>query len=454
MFKWVLIGVVGSCFSVCCGDVRAEGYAVQVGAFSSLEHAEVHSAEIRLQGIEPVSVFAEESAKFGMQYKVLVSGFASRADASKQKETLAGQGIDGFVRQAQSYDIAAVRAVINGATESNIFATSHPLTVVVDEALTASMAAQRSELLASDTTSPQTLERYFEFLDALPDSSTAKGAEIITYASYTFSGKSAYDGVMYDFSAANDLLQKVASGSVAASPAHRLRAKAMLAHSLHYYSQNYLDTLPAYREILALHLENQSWVQAAKIRMEIAGASYELAERSGFDWGELQPVILSIWDEAVAMQEPFLEGAGEGNRQIRNYTSRIGLMLSETYIEQEKWEETKEIAQNLIAMYREYPECKGILAEAYCHLGKVGIKLRDKQLCYEAVDHAIELSNQAGRVWGDVNRDPLWKAYALKNAAAYYFDEPDEVRRRIKDDMYRLFPNHPGLETYFGGGNL
>lgn len=438
--------------SLCSLSLYAGSVTLQAGAFKTEDEAWQVARELELTGL-PISVRSEESAEKGLFHKVLLGNFETRAEADAIKADLNAKGISTFVRANANHDLSAVRAAINGTSTTDYFkTTTKPLASSAETS--SSLVAEDTELkelLQKSTTSPETLRRFTGAINSAPDENGAKAKAILALGHYTFSGKSAYRGLNYDLSESRRLLLMVANGEIAAVAEDQVEAQEMLAHQLHYYTRDYIAALDAYRQVLASHIERGNSWKVAKTRAEIAATIYELAKVSGFNRAEAQNALEQQWTEATAHQEPYLNGETDDAMRVRNYTFRIGLMLTEILMEQKKWMEAKQIGLSLTQMYADFRECRGLMAESYCHLAKVGLNLRDKQLCYSAIAEAIKYGEMSGKTWGDVNRDPVWKAYALKNAGAFYFEESQETKDQIKAQMHSKFPEHPGLKTYFGG---
>jgi len=91
------------------------------------------------------------------------------------------------------------------------------------------------------------------------------------------------------------------------------------------------------------------------------------------------------------------------------------------------------------------------LAEAYCHQAHIYIELKKPALALASAEMAIKLLDKRKKPqWGDINRDPLWKAYAWKNTALHALSAPLKERQALEAEMKNRFPNHPGLKYYFG----
>ncbi len=427
-------------------------FVVQVGAFKSEEEAAGKAAALQDPVLNPVRVQQEETGDKGFFYKVFVGDFESRAEAEKAKADLRARGVFGYVRAATSFDVSAVRAALNGPAEDFFTTGSQPLArIEAFPTLPASLALMRKSAFSGTSTAPAVLRAAKSYIEQIPDDHPAKGQDIVYLAHLTLSGKSAYSGQKHDLTAVKQMLSKVANGEIAALPRDRDTARFKIAHILHYYDHDYVNALKAYKQLLADQITYGRAANVAKMRMEVASTSYELAKRSGYDRGELLVPISMLWDDAVLHQQDFLSTNTQEAKDVREFTSRIGLMLSEILMEQQQWEQAKELAARIVDSYSEFEETQGEVAEAYSHLAHIGIELNDKDLCYSSADAAIEILKNTGTVWGDPNRDVLWKAYAWKNVASYRFNEPQAVRNRIKAEMIALFPNHPGIETYFGG---
>lgn len=284
-----------------------------------------------------------------------------------------------------------------------------------------------------------------------PDAHPGKGREIIMLGHLTFSGKSAYDQIVDDFGEAREMLLKVANGDVAATAEEKLKARAMVCHILHYYDRNYVAALKGYNQVIREQTSRGLDEDTAKTRMQIAAASYELAKATSYNRADLQRRIENLWKEASLLQDDYLTSNSQSAQNIRIYTLRVGLMLSEVLIEQDRWDEALIVADSITKGYSEYNECLPFVAESWCHKAHIGVKINNKQLWEQSVDEAIRICESIKtKVWGSDDRDPYWKAYAWKNVGSYHFKEPQKTKERIKAEMIKKFPDHAGLAVYFG----
>jgi len=439
-------------FQSACFHAQA-GLTVQVGAFSNQEDAADFKSRIEGQGFQPVIVRPEENAEKGLLYKTLVGNFETRAAAEAAKNALEASGTVGFIRNLNSRNVADIRAAITAATQTvSYFSDPENGQAVSSEesSATLNIKAMREQVLADESTSSEKIKAWRQHVSLLSDADPAKGGELVRLGYLAGANASIYRGGSDDYVSIQPLLAEVANGKISANDYDRLAARAQVAHYLHYYLHDYQRALSAYRQVLRDALDIKDYRAAANARMEIAAASFEFAKATGIDFGDLQAAVSALWNDAVQMQKQFLSDNSLTGKTVRQSTCRIGLMLSEILMAQRNWSDARSVAESVISIYQDQDELGGERAEAWCHLGRIGLELRDKPLCYRAVDNAIALGEKANKIWGDERRDPLWKAWALKNAASYYFDEPVEVRLQIKEQMMQRFKGNPGLKKYFG----
>ncbi len=76
-------------------------YLIQLGAFSRLDSAEKHKAELILKGVEHVEINTIQSAK-GALYRVNVGPFQSFSSAEQQQALLKQQGYNSFLKKYKS----------------------------------------------------------------------------------------------------------------------------------------------------------------------------------------------------------------------------------------------------------------------------------------------------------------------------------------------------------------
>jgi hypothetical protein len=86
----------------------------------------------------------------------------------------------------------------------------------------------------------------------------------------------------------------------------------------------------------------------------------------------------------------------EAAKTVRRSAIRVGLMLAESRICQQKWQEALEIDQALVGKYEANDECKGYLAEAYCHMAHIGTELGHYELVSNSADMAVALADEVG----------------------------------------------------------
>jgi len=322
--------------SLLSASVNAGSITLQAGAFKSEAEAKAKASEIEKKGFSPVSVRAEETAEKGLFYKVLVGDFGNRADASAINDELKSAGVRAFIRSSDSYDVASVAAAISGRSFKPYFHDSVTSTSDLFTTHVESLLVKRKEVLTGETTSPETLKRFADFVTRLP-ASTARSRDIVTLGHYTFSGKSAYNGKKYDLTAIRDLLLQVANGNTPADVKDCLAAREMVAHELHYYSRKYPEALSAYEQLLNYYRASGDVAKAAKARMELAATAFEFTKVSGLDKETLESRIADFWQAGIADQSAILTSNSAEAIQVRVYTCRIGLMLEEIIMLQKDW---------------------------------------------------------------------------------------------------------------------
>lgn len=428
-------------------------FCVQVGAFSTELEAETVANNVGDAVLgSSATVRPESSDKKGLLYKVLVGNYESRGEAADACESLANAGFKGYIRSAESYDKQLVHALIQGNETTEYFKTTGTVAAELSTTYALELKSRRDGILKGETTSPQRLRDYREYLLTFSDSDPGKAREIVTLAHLATKGRSIYRGERAEFETVQNLLRKVADGQITATVSDRMAARALVAHYLHYYARTYSEALSAYAQLLQERQKTNDDAGIAKVRMEIAAASFELTKTSGYNWAELQKRVFALWNDAVEMQNAHLGDNDNVSKAVRAYTLRIGLMLSEIMMGQKLWPEAGELASSLVAMYKEYPECYGEVAEAHCHLARIKLEQGNAAGSIAAAEEAIKFADKPGRTkFGDIYRDPLWKAYAWKHTALAKSGATAKERFLHKQEMIKRFPNHPGLKKYFKG---
>jgi len=425
----------------------ASTFVLQAGAFQDEEEARVKAVEIESSGVSPVLVRPEELANKGLFYKVLVGDYKSRAMATEAKALLKEKGIHCYVRSAESYDSSVVRNAIEGTDLTPYFTDTKTLFDNSFTTLTEPQLSRRNEILAKETTSPAAIKNYAGFIDSLPDTNTAKSKEIISLGWYSFSGKSAYHGKAYDLSSATEMLREVANGKINGSTDDKLKAREMVAHSLHYYSRDYQSALKAYRQILTQCVEEGRGAQAAKARMEIAAASFELATSSGYNKEELEAAVARLWEDAISMQGEYFGNDDADSKRVRVYTFRIGLMLTEIIMLQKDLQRAAQLNESIISIYDGMTECAAELAEAYCHQTSIAYDQDNLDKAGKAANMVIELAEtKRWRGWGDKDRDQLLKAFTFKYGILLKKRSSAEEKAALKQIMKRHFPDRTDID--------
>lgn len=427
-------------------------FTLEAATFKERQAAEARLLELRNQGFSAVLVDYLPDQPGDYNYRVLIGNFNNAKEANSRKKELQQAGVRTAVRGKWLYKPDRIDAAIAGKLQKLFhLKKGKPVAAELTTApLTGIYKTMHDQaVVAGETTAPETIAAYREMVEAMPDDYPLKGREVITLASKLFSGHSAYDRDRPDYTEIKKLLMKVANKSTSATTAQRRRARDLVIHITHYYDHNYVDAIRGYKQRIEAEKSTHP-ASTAIARASLAGAIFEVSKTGGYSTTKTQEALYAQWKENVAVQDTALTSDTVQAKDIRKSTGRIGLMLSESYIEQQMWSETEDVAANLVASYADYQECWPILAEAYCHVAHAACELGEKELCFSSADSAIEISKKIGKVWGDQNRDTLFKAYAWKNVSAYKFNEPEEAKNRIKADMIRLFPGHPGLKVYFG----
>lgn len=436
--------------------VQAE-YFVQVAAEKESLIAQGAAQEWQARSPETsVTVVSVAADPKGFPFKVLMGPFASRSMAEQKKAALKVGGFESLIRTSAELSPEHIWAAIAGGTTETkkIFSDPPQGQTRAVESVTdrpSHQTSRRQEVKAMrPTTSPETLAAIEDLARALPDTDPLKGEMIILCHWRRLGLVKAYQNSGTDVGANREALMAVANGRIASDAANLVVARAVVARVLHYHDRDKPAALAAYRQILADALAGGDFTTAAKMRMELAGCMIELARETGFNITMLEPHIVKLWRENSALESYYDTTASEQASVIRCATARLVLMLTELHLERQQWNAASAMNQEMITNYAAYPECQGELAEAYCHQAHIGLRTGNRAMCLDAVAQAIATAERHGRaIWGDVNRDPLFKAHTWKNAALKEFNAPTAERDELKAEMQRRFPGHPGLTTLF-----
>lgn len=323
-------------------------FTIQVGAFESIERAVQTETLVRScsDHFLEVRVQKEQTGTLGLFHKVLVGRFSCRHQASVEREKLANLGIAGFVRVNSSLDYSNVQVALQSEAPL-YFAEGGFAPVSKDDfpILDLATAILRERAISGATTAPETLRAFFDYVQELSDSNPLKSQDIITLAYRVLADKSAYSGENYQLNEIKNLLTKVACGMVVTTPEHKATARRLVAHLLHYYDRDYISALRAYKQILS---QESSLAHKAKIQMEIAAATYELAKTTACDHDLLQHEMSKIWVNATQLFNNCDSLDREGEQEITVCTVRIGLMLSEIMIDREQWQEARDVSESIV----------------------------------------------------------------------------------------------------------
>ncbi len=431
--------------------VAAPHLSVQVGAFRTIEEANAQSENARRAGAESVAIRKEETGEVGVFYKVLVGDFASRDEAEAAKAELAKSGLDGFIRGNASLDLAKVAAAIENG-EADYFTTGSVVeSLSVDTSLPANFAAVRAAALAGPTTAPETLKGIADYIALIPDTNPGKAREINMLGHRTMSGKSAQKSYPDSaFEPARSLMMQVANGEIAVRKQEQAEARALISHLLHYYDHDHINALKAYRQVLADQLQIKNLVGAAKTRSEIAGTCLELARKSGYDKNKLEPAFAELWQDNLNQLMAEIQQNDQASTITEISAIKNGLMLTELYLHQEKWQEAVDMSISLEKVFGDSPAAKVYLLESYTHRAAAGIYMNNHDVAREATDKALlTLGDDNIALWGATEHNVAWKIHRWRLGMMQKFRYPQEQRGAFQKYCYERFKELPNLAEDF-----
>lgn len=424
-------------------------YTLQIDAFQTKREAQDRLTELQEISIGPILIDIEPDAPQNAKYRILVGEFDSKDNAVKAKAALKKQHVPAKVRMILQYDAKEIDLAISGQLPNLIRVKQVP------SASTETLAAAQSEIksvrpvtpLGKSTTSPKALRQYRSFINQLPDNHPAKAGEVLTFAYRKFSGRSSYSENRPDYIHLKSLLRRVANKSINGTHGQSLKARELYVHLTHYYDRDYVAAIRGYHQLIKYAEKRGHYGVMAAKRASLAGALYELSKSSGYPLPKTESALYDLWHRNCTLQDESFTSNPKQAKVIRSSTSKIGLMLTEIYLQQKMWPEAESLAKLLISSYESFDECMPAVAESYCHLTHVYAVTGRPNNCYESGEKATSIAEKIGKpIWGDNRRDVGWKSLAWqRRAAVLALDE--KMQSKIEDVMRTKYPEQ--FANYF-----
>jgi ribosomal protein L17 len=333
-----------------------------------------------------------------------------------------------------------------------VFAVSPRATVVSGweaVSLPPAIEAQNQALVDLPTTHPAWRPGMYELLAQVPAQSVLASNLRLRLLNDELRSINAYTQPDRDLTTQTSALMEIANADVPVLRKDMVKARKLVARILHYHSNNREQAWSAYHQILADATRDGDLATQVIIRMQIAACAIELYEQTGLEWEELLPLLRELRAQNEAAETARWDQRDAVSRQTRWTTARIGLMITEVLMKYNQWTTATAENEAFLAKYAELPECQEETAEAYCHRARIMLTDKKATECLAAADKAIAVARKVGRpIWGDPDRDVLWKAYGWKNSVAYHFDVGRDFTSALHAEMRELFRDHPSLHRY------
>ena len=449
LFQCLCISIIGGSVGVAAGHTT---FTLEAGTFQRKDAAEARAAELRSKGFFSATVDYVKDAPEHYNYRVFIGDFASKAKAKFKKDQVDAVGMPAFVRGKYLYKHDRIDAAVAGKLHKYFFLQKGaPVPASMTTApLEGDFRSMKEAALEGPTTAPETIAAYKRMVDSMPDNHPLKGREVIGLARRIFAGHSAYERDRPDFAEIKEQLMKVATKKTSATAHQRRVARDMVVHIVHYYEHDYVTAIRAYKQIINAEKDRRP-ADTAVNRTSLAGAIFEVSKVSDYSATKTQEALYDLWQDNVAVQNTALTSNTQQANDIRYATARIGLMLSESYLQQKMWDEAEAVAENLVESYTDYEDCWGAVAEACCHLTHVYAVQNRPQEAYRSGEAAITWGRKIGKpVWGDKRRDVIWKSYTWQRYVSITSHD-QKKQQQLEAAMQAEFPKE--FADYTGKGN-
>lgn len=415
-------------------------YALQAGAFANAAAAEAKVGELRSLGYSDARVSRSTLETDKSLYRVLVGQFDSKAEAIHLQDRLAANGINTFVQQPQKPHRTSVLSNSTDIGPMRSYFTSGAASFPVAEAvpLPAELEARRLQCLDLPATAPENLVAMEKLVRDIPDTHPEKSRFAVLLAFGHLYGKSAYaesaKNVPTDKLIA--CLLPVAKGDIVASDVRKLTAQELIAKLLHYYKNDRDAALLAYRHILA-EAAGKSPRFEAQARLQVAALIYESHKQAPVSYGLLERQIIDLYEQNRTLDMGCRTSGHKDTEVVESATLRMGLMLSEVFMNQSKWNEAGTLVDSLIAIHKDEANTSGEVAELWFHKAKIHRVEGRYEESIQAARTAQKLASDLNRpVWGAAMRDVSLKALMAEQQGAELAKrsqtELDDINSRLK----------------------
>lgn len=388
----------------------------------------------------------------GTMYRLAVPGYASRFDAETSSAELSAINLKHLIRADEEAQPGWIRAAVEGSDRRAAFPDAEipvsmwrqaplPIPVETDVRLRAIKTIDMSTSMVD----------VLDAIRSVDDGHPAKASAIVERIDCLL--KAAPPGTPRPlfWNEMISEIKRVADGRVRVDGTSLTVARKRVAHILHYYERDRVGALRAYRQILTEVGHQGDPVTASDMRLQIAAAMFELLKDHGLSQIEFRDQLMVLIElSADEEQRLAVEPQSPAALAARKATSRMMLMLAESYLADSEWADAWLVDQNIVSTYAMYPDRYGEIGEAYCHLAHIACELGDYPSVVDATGRAIAAADALGKpIWGDKKRDVAFKAHLWRLHAARVLKQSTEEVRAAEDAVLQRFPNHASLKDWF-----